>query len=73
MKKYFIVLYVCLFSACVNNSNLSDRSIVLSPEQCDSILVKYLVVEDDLYNLSISTAEAVELGISIDAYEKFCK
>lgn len=65
-------LSVVLFAACVNNSDF-DHPITLTSEQCDSILAKYLVVENDLYELSISSEEAMKQGITVEAYEKFYK
>lgn len=71
MKKYLIVLCVCLFVACVNNNDFDESPITLTSEQCDSILAVFLTTEDDLYCLSISQEEVLKQGIPIEEYERF--
>ena len=73
MKKYLSVLFVILFAACASDEVFNESSRILTSEQCDSILARYLITEDDLYCLSISQEEALREGISLEAYEKFYK
>ena len=73
MKKYLMVLYICLFAACVNKGDFNETSITLTSEQCERVLASYLTTEDNLYNLLIPSDEAVGQGIPIKEYDRFCK
>ena len=72
MKSVSILLCMFLFAACVNNEVFDGGPIGLTSAQSDSLLAKYLIVEDELYALSISKEDAERQGVSAEAYDMYC-
>lgn len=66
-----IAVCVFLFAACANNEALNESPIRLTSQQSDSLLAKYLVIEDDLYVLTISQSDAENEGVVASDYERY--